>query len=47
MELSIFALMIAFRPPLIPLDLGIWGVDTLMALPVIGWLITVNILRPR
>ena len=40
-EIVIFAVLLAFRPDLIPLDLGVWGLDTLMALPVIGWLLTV------
>ena len=40
-ELSIFALLIAFKPTLIPLDLGVWGLDALMAVPVMGWLLTV------
>jgi UDP-N-acetylmuramyl pentapeptide phosphotransferase/UDP-N-acetylglucosamine-1-phosphate transferase len=40
-ELVIFAMLLAFFPALIPLDLGVWGLDTLMALPVIGWLLTV------
>ena len=40
-ELIIFALLISYRPELIPLDLGVWGLDTLMAAPVMGWLLTV------
>ncbi len=40
-ELVIFAMLLAFRPDLIPLDLGVWGLDTLMALPAIGGLLTV------
>jgi UDP-N-acetylmuramyl pentapeptide phosphotransferase/UDP-N-acetylglucosamine-1-phosphate transferase len=40
-ELIIFALLISYRPELIPLDLGVWGLDALMAAPVIGWLLTV------
>ena len=40
-ELIIFALLISYRPGLIPLDLGVWGLDALMAAPVMGWLLTV------
>ena len=40
-ELIIFALLISYRPELIPLDLGVWGLDALMAVPVMGWLLTV------
>ena len=40
-ELVIFAVLLAFRPELIPVELGIWGLDTLMALPIMGWLLTV------
>ena len=40
-ELIIFALLISYRPELIPLDLGVWGLDVLMAVPVMGWLLTV------
>jgi len=40
-ELIIFALLIAYRPALIPLDLGVWGLDALMAAPIMGWLLTV------
>ena len=40
-ELIIFALLISYRPELIPLDLGVWGLDALMAAPVMGWLLTV------
>ena len=40
-ELSIFALLISYRPELIPLDLGVWGLDALMAAPIMGWLLTV------
>ena len=40
-ELIIFALLISYRPELIPLDLGVWGLDALMATPIIGWLLTV------
>ena len=37
----IFALLISYRPELIPLDLGVWGLDALMAAPIMGWLLTV------
>ena len=40
-ELIIFALLISYRPELIPLDMGVWGLDALMAAPVMGWLLTV------
>jgi UDP-GlcNAc:undecaprenyl-phosphate GlcNAc-1-phosphate transferase len=40
-ELIIFALLISYRPELIPLDLGVWGLDALMAVPVMAWLLTV------
>jgi len=40
--LIIFALLVAYRPGLIPLDLGVWGLDTLMAVPIMGWLLTVT-----
>ena len=40
-ELIIFALLISYRPELIPLDLGVWGLDALMAAPIMGWLLTV------
>ena len=39
--LIIFALLITYRPGLIPLDLGVWGLDALMAAPIMGWLLTV------
>jgi len=39
--LIIFALLITYRPGLIPLDLGVWGLDALMATPIMGWLLTV------
>jgi len=35
-ELIIFALLISYRPELIPLDLAVWGLDTLMAAPIMG-----------
>ncbi len=40
-ELGIFAIAIAFWPLLIPIDLGLPGLDALMAVPVIGWFLTV------
>jgi len=40
-ELIIFALLLTYRPGLIPLDLGVWGLDALMAAPIMGWLLTV------
>ena len=39
--LIIFALLITYRPELIPLDLGVWGLDAFMAVPTMGWLLTV------
>ena len=41
MQFVIFALLIALLPVLIPVDLGIWGLDMIMAVPIVGWLITV------
>jgi UDP-GlcNAc:undecaprenyl-phosphate GlcNAc-1-phosphate transferase len=40
-ELIVFALLISYRPELIPLNLGVWGLDALMAAPIMGWLLTV------
>ena len=40
-EVGVFAVLIALMPSLIPVDLGIWGLDALMALPVVGSLITI------
>ena len=40
-ELAIFAIAIAFWPLLIPIDFGLLGLDALMAVPVIGWFLTV------
>ena len=40
-ELVIFAIAIAFWPLLIPIDFGLPGLDALMAVPVIGWFLTV------
>ena len=40
-ELGIFAIAIAFWPLLIPLDLGLPGLDALMTVPVVGWFFTV------
>jgi UDP-GlcNAc:undecaprenyl-phosphate GlcNAc-1-phosphate transferase len=40
-ELAIFAIAIAFWPLLIPIDFGLPGLDALMAVPVIGWFLTV------
>jgi len=40
-ELIIFALLISYRPGLIPLDLGVWGLDAIMTVPIMGWLLTV------
>ena len=40
-EFGIFAVTIAVWPVLIPVDLGIPGLDALMGLPLVGWLLTV------
>ena len=40
-ELAIFAIAIAFWPLLIPIDFGLPGLDALMAVPCIGWFLTV------
>ena len=40
-EFGIFAVTIAVWPLLIPVDLGISGLDALMGLPLVGWLLTV------
>jgi UDP-N-acetylmuramyl pentapeptide phosphotransferase/UDP-N-acetylglucosamine-1-phosphate transferase len=40
-EFAIFGVMVAVTPQFIPLDLGIWGLDAVMALPVIGFVLTV------
>ena len=40
-EFGIFAVTIAVWPVLIPVDLGIPGLDVLMGLPLVGWLLTV------
>jgi len=40
-EFGIFAVTIAVWPLLIPVDLGIPGLDALMGLPLVGWLLTV------
>ena len=40
-EFGIFAVTIAVWPLLIPVDLGIPGLDVLMGLPLVGWLLTV------
>jgi UDP-GlcNAc:undecaprenyl-phosphate GlcNAc-1-phosphate transferase len=40
-EFVVFAVLIALMPSLIPLDLGIWALDALIAVPVIGCLLTV------
>ena len=40
-ELAIFAIAIGFWPLLIPIDFGLPGLDALMAVPVIGWFLTV------
>ena len=37
----IFSLLLAFRPIVIPLGLGVWALDILLAIPFIGWLLTV------
>jgi UDP-N-acetylmuramyl pentapeptide phosphotransferase/UDP-N-acetylglucosamine-1-phosphate transferase len=37
----IFSLLLAFRPVMIPLSLGVWALDILLAIPFIGWLLTV------
>jgi UDP-GlcNAc:undecaprenyl-phosphate GlcNAc-1-phosphate transferase len=39
--LAIFSLLAAFRPIVIPLGLGVWALDILLAIPFIGWLLTV------
>ena len=41
-EFVVFAVLVAVMPSLIPTDLGVWGLDALMALPVIGWLLTIT-----
>ena len=40
-EFVVFAVLIALMPMLIPVSLGVWGLDALLAIPSIGWLITV------
>ena len=40
-ELAILAIAIGFWPLLIPIDIGLPGLDALMAVPVIGWFLTV------
>jgi len=40
-EFAIFGVMVAVTPQFIPLSLGIWGLDAVMALPVIGFVLTV------
>ena len=40
-ELAIFAITIGFWPLLIPIDIGLPGLDALMAVPTIGWFLTV------
>ena len=40
-ELAIFAITIGFWPVLIPTNLGFLGIDALMAVPVVGWFLTV------
>ena len=37
----IFSLLLAFRPMVIPQGLGVWGLDILLAIPFMGWLLTV------
>ena len=37
----IFSLLLAFRPIVIPQGLGVWGLDILLAIPFMGWLLTV------
>ena len=37
---TIFALLVAYWPFLIPLNLGVPGLDTLLALPLVGWFLT-------
>ena len=39
--MAIFSLLLAFRPIVIPLGLGVWALDILLAIPFIGWLLTV------
>ena len=39
--MAIFSLLVAFRPIVIPLGLGVWALDILLAIPFIGWLLTV------
>jgi UDP-GlcNAc:undecaprenyl-phosphate GlcNAc-1-phosphate transferase len=40
-EFVVFAVLIALMPSLIPAELGVWGLDALIALPVIGGVLTV------
>ena len=40
-ELAILAIAIGFWPLLIPIDLGLPGLDALMAVPLVGWFLTV------
>ena len=40
-EFVIFSITIGLWPILIPLDLGVSGLDSLMGLPLIGWMLTV------
>ena len=40
-EFVIFSITIGVWPILIPLDLGVSGLDSLMGLPLIGWMLTV------
>jgi UDP-GlcNAc:undecaprenyl-phosphate GlcNAc-1-phosphate transferase len=39
--IAIFSLLVAFRPLVIPLSLGVWALDVLLAIPIIGYLLTV------
>ena len=40
-EIGIFAIVIAFWPLLVPVDLGLPGLDALMTVPAVGWFFTV------
>lgn len=40
-EFVVFSITIGLWPILIPLDLGVSGLDSLMGLPLIGWMLTV------
>ena len=40
-KLLIFAIVIGFWPLLIPIDIGLPGLDALMVLPAVGWFLSV------